>query len=93
MANQIDLFDGAPAKSHHAIRMNELAVRGKIVLETLRTFDKQTASAEELALMLRLTPAQASSALSELRLWGLVRKTEAKRNGKAVFILAEGERR
>jgi hypothetical protein len=83
---QIDLLDGPPAKSHHANDLTDDARRCQDVLKVLSSCGKMGATADEIARFLHLRTEQVGPALGELRMWNRVRKTEARRNGRAVYI-------
>lgn len=80
---QWTLFDGPPPKSHHAERLNPEAVICRTVLHEIVKRNATGAMVEEIADSTCLSIEQVSSALSELRLFGKVRKTEVKRITRA----------
>ena len=94
LPRQADLFAGLPAPSHHASHLTDGATICQLVRRAMRVRQLTGGTAEDVADELGLQPSQVQSALSELRLWGYVRKTDARRlsrkgGQRAVYISTE----
>jgi hypothetical protein len=83
MANQYDIFSGAPPKSHHATRVNADAYIVKSVALALQESGANGLTAEEASIVCRIDRQQAQSALSEIRMFGQARKLEMKRTSSS----------
>jgi len=90
MRTQITIFNDQIPKSHHADALTDEAILCRQTLFALSQHGLNGATAEELARELALRVEQVGPALGELRSWHRVRKTEARRNGRSVY-LAIGE--
>jgi len=86
MRAQTNIFHEPVRHSHHAAGLTSAAVRCTEVLRALISYGRVGATRIELAATLHLRPTQTGAALGELRMWGRVRKTEALRDGQAVYL-------
>ena len=87
MRLQTTIFDDPIARSHHAKHLTNDATICNTVFAALTIEGLTGATAQELACMTGLRQMQVAPALGELRKWGRIRKSEAKRMGQSVYYV------